>query len=103
MTKTRSAEKPTRASPRVSARHLEDDAVPSRLVFSSQAVDDDGTVHLDGVTTVEFADNGDGTTEITVHASAEGVGAQARSMLDGMTQGWNETLDKLVAFSETER
>jgi uncharacterized protein YndB with AHSA1/START domain len=74
---------------------------PSRLVFSSEAVDDDGTVNLDGVTEVDFADNGDGTTTITVHATAEGSTARSGAMLAGMTQGWTETLDKLAAFAST--
>jgi uncharacterized protein YndB with AHSA1/START domain len=75
--------------------------IPSRLVFTSQAVDDDGTVHLDGTTTVVFDDLGDGTTRLTVHASAEGVSAQAPPMLEGMTQGWTQTLDKLIALVAT--
>ena len=71
---------------------------PSRLVLASGAVDDvDGTVHPEGTTTVEFEDLGDGTTKLTVTATATGVTEQAGPMLEGMTQGWNETLDKLVA------
>jgi uncharacterized protein YndB with AHSA1/START domain len=46
--------------------------IPERLVFTNQAVDDDGTVHLDGTTTVLFEDSGDGMTRLTVHAVAEG-------------------------------
>jgi uncharacterized protein YndB with AHSA1/START domain len=74
---------------------------PARLVFTNQAVDDDGTVHLDGTTTVLFEDEGDGTTKITVRASAQGVTDRAPQMLAGMQQGWDETLDKLAAFVPT--
>jgi uncharacterized protein YndB with AHSA1/START domain len=71
---------------------------PSRLVLSTGAVDDeDGTVHLEGTTTVDFEDLGNGTTKLTVTATATGLTDQAPTMLEGMTQGWNETLDKLVA------
>lgn len=71
---------------------------PTRLVFTTKAIDDDGTVHLDGTTSVQFEDQGDGTTKITVHAVAEGVSAQAPQMLEGMHQGWSESLDKLASF-----
>ena len=71
---------------------------PSRFVLATQAVDDDGTVHLEGTTTVQFDDLGDGSTRITVHTTGEGVSDQAPAMLEGMNQGWTESLDKLTAF-----
>lgn len=72
---------------------------PARLVFTDEAVDDDGTVHLDGVTTVVFDDLGDGTTRVTVHATAEGRTPQSVRMLEGMQQGWSESLDKLAELA----
>ena len=71
---------------------------PARLVIATQAVDDDGTVHLDAVTTVLFDDEGDGTTRITVHTAAEGISVHAPQMLEGMRQGWTESMDKFAAF-----
>lgn len=72
---------------------------PARLAFTDEALDDDGTVHLDGVTTVVFDDLGDGTTRVTVHATAEGRTPQSVRMLEGMHQGWTESLDKLAEFA----
>jgi uncharacterized protein YndB with AHSA1/START domain len=72
--------------------------VPARLVFTNQALDADGNVDLDGTTTVLFDDLGDGTTRVTVRASAEGLTAGAAQMLAGMQQGWDETVDKLADF-----
>ncbi|HJQ43757.1 MAG TPA: SRPBCC domain-containing protein [Jatrophihabitantaceae bacterium] len=72
---------------------------PEKLVFTDEALDDAGTVLLDGVTTVLFEDLGDGTTQVTVHATGEGRSDQALPALEGMTQGWTETLDKLAEFA----
>ena len=77
---------------------------PEKLVFTDEALDNDGTVILDGVTTVLFEDQGDGTTKVTVHTFGDGradQADQARPALEGMSQGWTETLDKLAEFAQT--
>jgi uncharacterized protein YndB with AHSA1/START domain len=69
---------------------------PERLVFFSYAEDRDGTVHLESLTTVTFADQ-DGKTLLTVHANAVGFTPQAPMMLGGMELGWTQSLDRLAA------
>ena len=71
---------------------------PRKLAFTDEALDDDGGVLLDGLTTVLFEDLGDGSTRVTVHATAEGRTPQAAQALAGMQQGWTETVDKLAEF-----
>ena len=69
---------------------------PSRLVFTNNALDAAGKVILQGLTTVTFEDVG-GATHMTVRTRAWGTGEQVPFMLDGMEQGWSETLMKLSA------
>lgn len=65
-----------------------------KLVFANNAVAEDGTVLLEGETTVIFEDVG-GKTKMTLTARAKGLAPQAPQMLAGMQQGWGESIDKL--------
>jgi uncharacterized protein YndB with AHSA1/START domain len=67
---------------------------PDRLVFLAVAEDDAGNRLLESLTTVTFADEGD-KTRLTVHASAVGVAQIAAQMLQGMEQGWSQSLERL--------
>jgi uncharacterized protein YndB with AHSA1/START domain len=70
---------------------------PERLVFTSQAVEHDGTVLIEAINTVTFADVG-GKTVLTVHArvvKVVGIGAQ---YVKGMEHGWSQSFDKLEAL-----
>jgi uncharacterized protein YndB with AHSA1/START domain len=68
-----------------------------KLAFTNIALDEKGAHLLEGVTTVTFEAVGD-KTKITVHTGAAGTAAGVEQMLGGMEQGWNEQMDKLVAF-----
>ncbi|HEX4775072.1 MAG TPA: SRPBCC domain-containing protein [Candidatus Saccharimonadales bacterium] len=68
---------------------------PEKLVFINQAVDEEGNVLIDGLTTVTFEEQG-GKTKLTMHAVAKPVATPAEQMLEGMTQGWSQSLDKLA-------
>ena len=68
---------------------------PSRLGFTNNAVDGDGNVILEAYTTVTFEAQ-DGKTKMTFHTKAHGKGGQVAMMLQGMEQGWSESLDKLA-------
>ncbi len=70
---------------------------PSRLVFTCDAVGPGGEVMLEGLTTVEFAEEGD-KTQVTVTATASGP-AFMEMALGGMEQGWSEQLDKLEPYA----
>lgn len=74
-------------------------AAPERLVIHCYADDARGVQRLDEVITVRLADEG-GRTRLTLHATAAGDGPQAGAMLDGMAQGWGETLERLRERSD---
>jgi uncharacterized protein YndB with AHSA1/START domain len=65
-----------------------------RLAFVSTAVDDAGNPLLEALTTIRFAE-GNGKTEMVLHASAKDLVAIAEQMLEGMEAGWTQSIDKL--------
>jgi uncharacterized protein YndB with AHSA1/START domain len=67
---------------------------PERLVFTNCALDRDGKVVLDGLTTVTFAEQ-DGKTKLTVQTRATALVPAAARYLEGMEAGWQQTLDGL--------
>jgi uncharacterized protein YndB with AHSA1/START domain len=67
---------------------------PERLVFTNNAVDADGNVLLEGLTTVTFAEQGSKTTMV-LKTHAVGRVPMAKQMLAGMEMGWTQTIDKL--------
>jgi uncharacterized protein YndB with AHSA1/START domain len=68
---------------------------PEKLVFSSTLTGSDGKPMLVDETTVTLADLG-GRTKVTVRARILKATAEAKPALQGMKQGWNETLDRMV-------
>lgn len=70
-------------------------AVDRRLVFTDKAIGSGGEIQLEGVTTVDFADDGDGAA-VTVWSSAIGFVPEAPGMLAGMNEGWSQSLDRLA-------
>jgi uncharacterized protein YndB with AHSA1/START domain len=67
---------------------------PSRLVFTAVAEDEAGNRLLESRTTVTFEEQG-GKTKLTVHANAVGFAPIAAQMLQGMEQGWSQSLERL--------
>jgi uncharacterized protein YndB with AHSA1/START domain len=72
---------------------------PERLVFTSSAPNRNGEPMFEMLNTVTFAERG-GKTEITVEVRATMVTGDAAYPLQGMTQGWTETLERLGAEVE---
>lgn len=70
---------------------------PERLVFTNIPVDAEGKPLMDGLTTVTFAEHGQGT-KLTVHTRAVGLVDYAARMLEGMEAGWGQSLDRLVDY-----
>ncbi|HEY3268464.1 MAG TPA: SRPBCC domain-containing protein [Armatimonadota bacterium] len=69
---------------------------PERLVFTSTAFeDDDGEAGLEVVTTVAFAECG-GKTRLTVHANVVHASPEMAGALNGMDEGWSQSLDRLA-------
>jgi uncharacterized protein YndB with AHSA1/START domain len=71
---------------------------PEKLVFQSWVNGSDGTPMLIDQTTVLLADV-DGKTKLTVNARVIKVTDEGKPAIDGMEQGWNETLDRLVSLA----
>ena len=67
---------------------------PERLVFTNVAVDKAGKPLLEGFTTVTFAEEG-GKTTLVLKARAVAVVADAVRFLDGMEEGWAQSLERL--------
>ncbi len=70
---------------------------PSRLVFSTTPLDDDGNVLFETLITVDFAER-DGKTTVSVNAHVvRMVALVAAQMLAGMEAGWTQSLERLEA------
>ena len=68
---------------------------PERLSFTTVAEDQSGTPVLEGLVNAIFAEDG-GKTKLTVHSGAVGLVPQAAAMLDGMQEGWSQSLERLA-------
>jgi uncharacterized protein YndB with AHSA1/START domain len=68
---------------------------PERLVFTTVAEDRDGNPHLEGLTIVTFAEY-DGKTTLTIQTSAVGLTPESARMLEGMEEGWTQSLERLA-------
>jgi uncharacterized protein YndB with AHSA1/START domain len=79
-------------------------AEPERLVFTNRAMDAEGNLLLDGLTTVLLEEHA-GKTKLTLRTSAKGLVPYAAQMLSGMEIGWTQSLERLeqlVATSDRE-
>ncbi len=71
---------------------------PERLVFTDVALDEKGNPVLEGLTIVTLAEHG-GKTKLTLHTaqtSTIGFVAEATKKLEGMEEGWTQSLDRLA-------
>ncbi len=64
---------------------------PELLVFNTSTIADPHSISEQSVVTVTFADLGDDTTELTLHA----VGYTATEEAAGVEAGWGSQLDRL--------
>jgi uncharacterized protein YndB with AHSA1/START domain len=70
---------------------------PRLLVFSIALVNTDGTVRLENLTTVELEDRG-AATEVRVRVQVLRATPAAHENLEGMRNGWSESLDRLAGL-----
>ena len=70
---------------------------PERIVFTNTPVDSSGDHLIEGITTVTFESVGN-KTKLTLHTSAVALKPEAVPMLQGMEQGWTETIDRMEEF-----
>lgn len=74
---------------------------PERLVLIGGAVeDDDGTYQLEVRQTVTFEERGD-STELVLEAEVVSATPDAADALEGMEEGWSQSLAKLAGYVET--
>lgn len=69
---------------------------PSRLVFTSTALDDNGNLLLEALNTVTFMEK-NGKTEMTLHAKLIFLAPGMEEAAKGMEEGWSQSLEKLAA------
>lgn len=70
--------------------------VPERLVFTGILENDAGESYLELLNTVTFAER-DGKTLLTLNARVTKAGPGSAEPLAGWNEGWNQSLDRLVA------
>jgi uncharacterized protein YndB with AHSA1/START domain len=76
-------------------------AVPERIVLESALLDDEGKPRFEDRNVVSFTER-DGRTLVIVTASVTKLyDPTATDALDGMEQGWRETLDRLESYLGT--
>lgn len=67
-----------------------------KIVFTTGAFpDSNGTPQLQGHNTVVFTDAGKDKTQIVLTAAIMKAGPELQRAMEGMDEGWNETLDRL--------
>ena len=66
-----------------------------RLVFTNRAIGPNGESLLEGLTTVSFSER-EGKTTMTLDTSAVALLPEARAMLNGMNDGWSQSLERLT-------
>src|SRR5580704_13391744 len=68
---------------------------PERIVFTSTALEDEqGNPGLENLNTITFAEH-NGKTKLTLHVVVLMATPEAAKALDGMEQGWTQSLDRL--------
>jgi uncharacterized protein YndB with AHSA1/START domain len=67
---------------------------PSKLIFICGALDTEGNRLFDVMNTVLFEEE-NGNTKLTLHASVSEVRTNAMHYLDGMNEGWSQSLVRL--------
>src|SRR4030095_523220 len=70
---------------------------PERIVFTSAALDENANRVLEVINTVTFTEES-GKTKLTLHAAVYKVTDQGLSYADGMSEGWNQSFDRLDEY-----
>ena len=67
---------------------------PEKIVFTSAALDKNGKRLFEVLNTITFIDE-DGKTKLDLHAAVSNITDEGRPYLDGMNEGWGQSLDRL--------
>lgn len=74
---------------------------PERLVFSLTLQDDDGNALIEALNTVTLTEQ-NGKTTVTLEARVTNAAPQADVYLVGMQEGWEQSIDRLIALTTSE-
>ncbi len=69
---------------------------PERLVFTAEALDQNGTAVLEVLNTVTFEEK-NGKTTLTLQARVTKAAGEGVSYLEGMEAGWTQSLERLAS------
>jgi uncharacterized protein YndB with AHSA1/START domain len=71
---------------------------PEKLVFTTKALEnEEGVAPLENINTITFEDV-NGKTRLTVHAAVTKATPEMAFALNGMDEGWKQSLDKLTNY-----
>jgi len=70
---------------------------PEKIVFTSAALDKNGNRLFEVLNTVTFTEEG-GKTKLTLHAAVSNITDEGRTYIDGMNEGWNQSIDRLDEY-----
>jgi uncharacterized protein YndB with AHSA1/START domain len=70
---------------------------PERLVFKSFLRDETGAPYLETLTEVTFSEEA-GKTNLRLLVRVVKAGPEAEGPLEGMTEGWNQSLERLAEY-----
>jgi uncharacterized protein YndB with AHSA1/START domain len=72
---------------------------PEKLVFTTAALDKNGNRLFEVLNTVTFAEE-NGKTKISLHALVSNITEEGKPYIDGMNEGWNQSIDRLAELAE---
>lgn len=67
---------------------------PDKLVFTTAALDKNGKRLFEVLNTVTFSEE-NGKTKLHLHAAVSNISEEGRPYIDGMDDGWNQSIDRL--------
>ena len=67
---------------------------PQKLVFTTAALDKNGKRLFEVLNTVTFSEE-KGKTRLHLHAAVSNITEEGRRYVDGMNEGWNQSIDRL--------
>jgi uncharacterized protein YndB with AHSA1/START domain len=70
---------------------------PERLSFATQVLDEHGVSYLEILNTISLTEDGDKTI-LTLTARVTKAGPGSERPLEGMHEGWEQTLERLAAY-----
>jgi len=72
---------------------------PERLVLTTAALDKNGNRLFEVLNTVTFSDE-NAKTKLSFHAAVSNITEEGKSYIEGMNDGWIESIDRLAEFVE---